>query len=188
MRLILLGPPGAGKGTQAKILMDKHRIPQLSTGDILRGAIAAGTALGAAAKEVIDRGDLVSDDIMVGIISERIDADDCADGFILDGFPRTIPQATALDGLLADKGLELDAVIELTADTDTLVGRILNRARESGGARPDDTEEVVRNRLAVYRKQTEPLADYYKNHGLLRTVDGLVPIDDVSAQIERVLG
>ena len=187
MRLILLGPPGAGKGTQAKILVDAYGIPQLSTGDILRSAIAAKTPMGLAAKEVMDRGDLVSDEIVNGIVSERLDADDAKAGFILDGFPRTIPQAEALDQMLAEKGAGLDGVIEITADPDILVGRIVNRARESGVARGVDNEEVLRNRLDVYREQTAPLVDYYRQQGLVKTVDGMQPIDDVTAAIRRAV-
>jgi adenylate kinase len=184
MRLILLGPPGVGKGTQAKILVEAYGIPQLSTGDILRSAIANKTALGLAAKEVMDRGDLVSDDIVNGIVSERLDGADCKAGFVLDGFPRTIPQADALGQMLEDKGMQLDAVIQITADADVLVARIANRAKESsGGARADDNVEVVRNRLDVYRQQTAPLVDYYRGKGLLRTVDGTQPIDQVTAEI-----
>ena len=141
MRLILLGPPGAGKGTQAKVLIDSYGIPQLSTGDILRSAIAAKTPMGLAAKEIMDRGDLVSDEIVNGIVSERLDQEDCKPGFVLDGFPRTIPQAEALDEMLTEKGMQLDAVVEITADADVLVGRIAKRAKESGVARGDDNEE-----------------------------------------------
>lgn len=187
MRLILLGPPGAGKGTQAKYLIETYGIPQLSTGDILRSAIAAKTPMGLAAKEVMDRGDLVSDEIVNGIVSERLDREDCKPGFVLDGFPRTIPQAEALGKMLAEKGMALDAVVEITADADVLVERIAKRARESGVARGDDNPEVLRNRLDVYRQQTAPLVDHYRSKGLLRTVDGMAPVDDVMAAIRKVL-
>ena len=160
MRLILLGPPGVGKGTQAKILVDQLGIPQLSTGDILRSAIANKTPLGVQAKAIVDSGNLVSDEIVNGIVSERIDAPDCAKGFILDGFPRTIPQADALGAMLEQKGLRLDAVVEITANADTLVSRVAKRAQETGGARADDTAEVIRKRLEVYRELTEPLVSY----------------------------
>jgi adenylate kinase len=186
MRLILLGPPGAGKGTQAKILVDSYGIPQLSTGDILRSAIKAGTPMGLAAKEIMDRGDLVSDEIVNGIVSERLDAPDCAPGFILDGFPRTIPQAEALDGMLAEKGMTLDAVVELTADVEELIRRVVNRAKESG--RLDDNEQVVRNRLEVYREQTAPLVEFYRGKGLLKTVDGMAPVEEVTQSIRTAVG
>ena len=187
MRLILLGPPGAGKGTQAKILVDAFGIPQLSTGDILRSAIAAKTSLGLAAKAIVDRGDLVSDDIVNGIVSERLDAEDCKPGFILDGFPRTIAQAEALGQMLVDKGVTLDAVIEIKADSDELVRRVIQRAKESGGARADDNEEVLRKRLGVYQEQTAPLVAYYAREGLLRTVDGMEPVDQVTAAIKAAI-
>ncbi len=187
MRLILLGPPGAGKGTQAKVLIESYGIPQLSTGDILRSAIAAKTPMGLAAKEIMDRGDLVSDEIVNGIVSERLDRDDCKAGFILDGFPRTIPQAQSLDAMLAEKNMALDAVIEITADPDVLVGRIAKRANESGVVRGDDNEEVLRNRLAVYREQTAPLVDFYRGKGLLRSVDGMQPVEAVTAAIRRAV-
>jgi adenylate kinase len=187
MRLILLGPPGAGKGTQAKVLIEAYGIPQLSTGDILRSAIAARTPMGLAAKEIMDRGDLVSDDIVNGIISERLDAEDCKAGFVLDGFPRTIAQAEALDEMLAEKGMSLDAVIEITADPEILVERIVNRARESGTARGDDNEEVLRKRLDVYRESTAPLVDYYREQGLVKTVDGMQSVEDVTAAIRRAV-
>jgi adenylate kinase len=187
MRLILLGPPGAGKGTQAKVLVETYSIPQLSTGDILRSAIAARTPMGLAAKEVMDRGDLVSDDIVNGIISERLDAEDCKAGFVLDGFPRTIAQAEALDEMLAEKGMSLDAVIEITADPDVLVDRIAKRARESGVARGDDNEEVLRKRLEIYRDSTAPLVDYYRDKGLLKSVDGVQPMEEVTAAIRRAV-
>ncbi len=185
MRLILLGPPGAGKGTQAKVLIESYGIPQLSTGDILRSAIAARTPMGLAAKEVMDRGDLVSDDIVNGIVSERLDQEDCKAGFILDGFPRTIPQAKALDGMLADKGMELDAVVELTADADILISRVINRSKESN--RADDNPDVIRNRLEVYSRDTAPLVDFYRAKGLLKTVDGMQPVEEVTAAIRRAL-
>jgi adenylate kinase len=188
MRLILLGPPGAGKGTQAKILVDAYGIPQLSTGDILRAAIAAKTPLGLEAKAIVDRGDLVSDAIVNGIVSERLDADDCKPGFILDGFPRTIAQAEALDRMLAEKGIALDAVIEIKAEADELVKRVINRAKESGGARADDNEEVLRKRLGVYSEQTAPLVSYYTGRGLLKPVDGMAPVDEVTAAIKAALG
>jgi adenylate kinase len=185
MRLILLGPPGAGKGTQAKILVETYGIPQLSTGDILRSAIQNRTPLGLAAKEVMDRGDLVSNDIVNGIVSDRLDADDCKSGFILDGFPRTIGQAEALDGMLAEKGMQLDAVIEMTADADVLVARVINRAKESN--RPDDNPEVIRKRLDVYKNDTAPLVDYYRQRGLVKTVDGMAPVEEVTAAIKAAI-
>ena len=185
MRLILLGPPGAGKGTQAKVLVESYGIPQLSTGDILRSAIQNRTPLGLAAKEVMDRGDLVSNDIVNGIVSDRLDAEDCKAGFVLDGFPRTIGQAEALDGMLADKGMELDAVIEMTADADVLVARVINRAKESN--RPDDNPEVIRKRLEVYKNDTAPLVDYYRKRGLVKTVDGMAPVEQVTAAIQAAI-
>jgi len=188
LRLILLGPPGVGKGTQAKILVEQLSIPQLSTGDILRSAIAAKTPMGLAAKEVMDRGDLVSDAIVNGIVSERIDQADCRNGFVLDGFPRTIAQADTLGTMLASKGLKLDAVVEITADADTLVARVANRAKETGGARADDNAEVARKRLDVYRELTEPLVAYYRGKGLLKTVDGMAPVEEVTAAIRQALG
>ena len=187
MRLILLGPPGAGKGTQAKLLVDTYGIPQLSTGDILRSAIAAKTPLGLEAKAIVDRGDLVSDAIVNGIVSERLDAEDCKPGFILDGFPRTIAQAEALDEMLVDKGVKLDAVIEIKADADELVRRVIQRAKESGGARADDNEEVLRKRLGVYQEQTAPLVAYYAERGLLKTVNGMEPVGQVTAAIKAAI-
>jgi adenylate kinase len=188
LRLILLGPPGVGKGTQAKILVEQLGIPQLSTGDILRSAIAAKTPMGLAAKEVMDRGDLVSDEIVNGIVSERIDQADCRAGFILDGFPRTIRQADALGAMLQQKGLKLNAVVEITADTETLISRVAARAKETGGSRADDDAQVVRKRLEVYRELTEPLVAYYKGKGLLRTIDGMAPVEQVTGAIRSALG
>ena len=187
MRLILLGPPGVGKGTQAKILVEQLSIPQLSTGDILRSAISNKTPLGIQAKTIVDRGDLVSDEIVNGIVSERLDQEDCRAGFVLDGFPRTIPQAEALDEMLTEKGMQLDAVVEITADADVLVGRIAKRAKESGVARGDDNEDVLRNRLNVYREQTAPLVEFYRGKGLLKSVDGMQPVDEVTAAIRRAV-
>ena len=187
MRLILLGPPGAGKGTQAKVLVDTYGIPQLSTGDILRSAIAAKTPLGLEAKAIVDRGDLVSDAIVNGIVSERLDGEDCKPGFILDGFPRTIAQAEALDEMLVEKRVKLDAVIEIKADADELVRRVIQRAKESGGARADDNEEVLRKRLGVYQEQTAPLVAYYAEKGLLKTVNGMEPVDQVTAAIKAAI-
>lgn len=188
MRLILLGPPGAGKGTQADFLIQDFKLAHLSTGDMLRAAIKAETPLGLAAKEVMDRGELVSDEIVCGIVSERLDAPDAANGFVLDGFPRTIPQAETLDGMLAEKDMKLDAVVEIRADADILVDRIIKRAQESGGARSDDNEEVLRKRLDVYEESTAPLVAYYRGKGLLKTVDGMQSIDEVKAAIRSALG
>lgn len=191
MRLILLGPPGAGKGTQAQILVDRYSIPQLSTGDMLRAAVAAGTEVGQRAKAIMDAGELVSDDIVNAIVSERIDASDCADGFILDGYPRTLAQADATEKMLADKGLELDAVIELTVDDKALVGRIVKRAEDAAAAgqpvRKDDNPEVFDERLREYYKKTAPLVGYYHAKGKLRPVDGMASIEGVTEQIQGVL-
>lgn len=187
MRLVLLGPPGAGKGTQAQILVETYSIPQLSTGDMLRSAIANKTPLGLEAKAIVDRGDLVSDDIVSGIISERMDQPDCANGFILDGFPRTIAQAEALTQMLDRKGLHLDAVVEIRANPDVLVQRIINRAKESGGARSDDNEDVLRKRLDIYTQQTAPLVNFYSEKGLLKSVDGMAPIQDVTQAIKSAI-
>jgi adenylate kinase len=187
MRLILLGPPGAGKGTQAQRLVEKHGILQLSTGDMLRAAVAAGTPVGQRAKAIMDRGDLVPDDVMIEIIAERIDRPDTAKGFILDGFPRTVDQAKALDRLLEERGLSLDRIIEIVVDHNILRDRILGRARETGGSRADDTEATVSKRLAVYREQTAPVADYYQSHGVLKQVDGMGTVAEVAARIDENL-
>ena len=187
MRLVLLGPPGAGKGTQAERLVKKHGIVQLSTGDMLRAATAAGTEVGKRAKAIMDRGDLVPDDVMVDIIAERIQRPDAARGFILDGFPRTVAQAEALEGLLKARGLKLDRVIEITVDEGMLKDRIENRARETGGARADDTAATLHNRIAVYRSQTAPVAEYYRQKRQLSTVSGMGTMDEVTAAIGGVL-
>ena len=187
MRLILLGPPGAGKGTQAQRLIAKHGIVQLSTGDMLRAAVAAGTPVGLRAKSIIERGELVPDDVVVAIIADRIGQPDARRGFVLDGFPRTVPQAEALDRLLAERGLELDAVMELKVDEGILLQRIEKRVAEMTArgekVRADDNPEVLKGRLLAYRAQTAPLVDYYANKGMLKTVDGMASIDDVTTAI-----
>ncbi len=191
MRLILLGPPGAGKGTQAQRLVDKHGIVQLSTGDMLRAAVAAGTPVGLRAQDIMARGELVPDEVVVAIVSDRIDQPDAANGFILDGFPRTVPQAEALDRMLADKGLRLDGVIALKVDGSVLQQRIENRVREAlrrgESLRPDDNPEVLRTRLEAYQRQTAPLVDYYRRRKALKTVDGMASIPDVAAAIDLAL-
>jgi adenylate kinase len=191
MRLVLLGPPGAGKGTQAQRLVAKHGLLQLSTGDMLRAAVEAGTPIGLRAKEMMARGELVPDDVVVAIVSERIDEPDARNGFILDGFPRTVPQAHALDRMLKEKGLGLDAVIELKVDEGVLLKRIKKRIAEMKARgemlREDDDPEVLRRRLSAYRDQTAPLVTYYQLQSVLRSVDGMAPIPDVSSAIDRVL-
>jgi adenylate kinase len=191
MRLILLGPPGAGKGTQAQRLVAKHGLVQLSTGDMLRAAIDAGTPVGLRAKEIMARGELVPDDVVVSIVSDRIDEPDAHKGFILDGFPRTVPQAHALDRMLKEKGLTLDAVIELKVDEGILLERIERRIAETKARgetlRPDDHPDVLRRRLSAYRDQTAPLATYYQLQSVLRTVDGMASINEVSNAIDAVL-
>ena len=192
MRLILLGPPGAGKGTQAQRLISKYRIVQLSTGDMLRAAVAAGTPVGLKAKSIMDRGELVPDDVVVAIIADRIDQPDAKNGFVLDGFPRTVAQAEALDRLLAERSLRLDAVIELAVDEGILLKRIEKRVADmiarGEKVRSDDNSEVLKGRLAAYRAQTAPLAYYYASKGIHRVVDGMAPIDEVTAAIDRLLG
>ena len=191
MRLILLGPPGAGKGTQAAGLVKNLGIPQLSTGDMLRVAVAAGTPIGLKAKAVMESGALVSDEIVVGIISDRISQPDARNGFILDGFPRTVKQAEELEAMLAAKGLKLDAAIELTVDAAKLINRIVNRAAEAKAAgqpvRKDDDPEVFKSRLAAYERDTAAVTPFYSARGLLREVDGMASIDEVSKAIDAVL-
>ena len=191
MRLILLGPPGAGKGTQAARLVEKYRIAHLSTGDMLRAAIAAETPIGLKAKDIMASGALVPDEVVVGIIADRIEQSDCANGFILDGFPRTVPQAEALDALLKQKKLKLDAAIQLRVNEAILLQRVENRIaqmKERGEAiRADDNVEALARRLEVYRSQTEPLVHYYGDRRILATVDGMKSIDEVTNEIGRIL-
>lgn len=191
MRLILLGPPGAGKGTQAQRLIAKHGIVQLSTGDMLRAAVAAGSEIGQRAKSIMDAGQLVPDEVVVAIIADRIGQPDAKRGFVLDGFPRTVAQAEALEQLLAERGLSLDGVIELKVDEGILLKRIENRVAEMTARgeplRKDDNPEVLKDRLAAYRAQTAPLADYYAHKGMLKTVDGMAPVDAVTVAIDRIL-
>ena len=191
MRIILLGPPGAGKGTQAQRLVSKHGIIHLSTGDMLRAAAAAGTPLGLRAKSLMDRGQLVPDEVVVDIVADRIGQPDAKAGASLDGFPRTVPQAEALDRLLAERGLALDAVIELKVDEGILLKRIETRiahmTARGEALRADDNPEVLKGRLEAYRAQTAPLVDYYARKGLLRSVDGMAAVEAVAAAIDRVL-
>jgi adenylate kinase len=191
MRLILLGPPGAGKGTQAQRLVAKHGIVQLSTGDMLRAAVKAQTPVGQKAEALMARGELVPDDIVVAIVADRIEEADAKNGFILDGFPRTVPQAQALDRMLADRGLKLDAVIQLKVDENSLLNRIENRVAEmtarGEALRADDNPEVLKKRLGAYRELTEPLVTYYQSQGTLAAIDGMADIESVAAGIDRVL-
>ncbi|MGV8998419.1 MAG: adenylate kinase [Parvibaculaceae bacterium] len=189
MKLILLGPPGAGKGTQAQRLQEAYGLIQLSTGDMLRAAVKAGTEIGKQAEAIMARGDMVPDSVVVGIISERIGQSDAKNGYILDGFPRNVAQAEALDAMLAGRGEKLDAVVELEVDDKILLGRIETRAAQTvGGPRADDNAEALAKRLKVYHEQTAPLVAYYKSRGVLKGVDGMSDIDDVTRQLEAVLG
>lgn len=214
MNLILLGPPGAGKGTQSKRLEDKFKIVQLSTGDMLRAEVASGSDLGKQAKEIMESGAFVSDDIIIGMISSRVDQDDCKNGFILDGFPRTVPQAEALSQMLADKSLKLNHVLELEVDDEAMVERICGRytcvkcgagyhdsfqkpkkegvcdkcASTEFNRRADDNEETVRARLKAYHEQTAPISQFYGDQGILTSVDGMADIDVVTRQLESIIG
>jgi adenylate kinase len=191
MRLVLLGPPGAGKGTQAMRIAQRFAIPQLSTGDMLREAVVAGSALGARVKDIMERGELVPDDVVIAVIADRMDHSDAANGFVLDGFPRTVPQAEALDREMVARGIDLDAVLELEVDENVLLVRIKGRAEEAGNkgkpVRRDDNPEVFKTRLKAYRAQTAPVTEYYRSQGLLKIVDGLQPIDIVTEELTTAL-
>ena len=185
MRLIILGPPGAGKGTQAARIADHHGIPAISTGDIFRANIRNETPLGLQVKEILASGGYVSDDVTNAIVEDRLAQDDCSGGFLLDGYPRTLAQVAALDGMLAAHGTSLDHVLELTVDDDAVVARLLKRAESEG--RADDTEEVIRERMAIYHRETRPLSDTYRERGLLVDVDGLGEVDEVTKRILTAL-
>ncbi len=187
MMLILFGPPGAGKGTQAARLVARHGLAHISTGDMLRAAVAAGSELGRQVKTIMDRGELVPDELILALVRERLQQPDCARGVILDGFPRTLAQAEALDRLLAELGRRIDAVIALEVPDEVLIARIENRIRETGGARSDDNVDTLKRRLEVYHQQTRPLLDYYRGKGLLYEVDGTRTIEEVARAIEDVL-
>lgn len=191
MRLIVFGPPGAGKGTQAQRLGERHSIPPLSTGDMLRAAVTEGTETGRRVKAIMDRGELVPDDVVNQMISDRIDQEDCRNGFILDGFPRTVAQAESLTAMLEQRGVRLDAVIELQVDQTSLIERMEKRVADTlaagGTARSDDNRDTFVRRLDAYRNKTEPLLDYYRRRRELITVNGMQGIDDVAREIEEVL-
>ena len=191
MRLILLGPPGAGKGTQAERIVAGFGIPQLSTGDMLREAVELGTKTGVHAKEIMERGDLVPDDLVVSVVADRLDHPDAANGFILDGFPRTLAQAEALDKELYQRGLRLDAVLELRVDESVLIDRVKTRAQQTAArgevVRSDDTPEVCERRLDIYRAQTAPVIDHYRSLGLLTSIDGLQPIEAVAEDLAAAI-
>jgi len=188
VNLVLFGPPGAGKGTQSKILTEKRGLPQLSTGDMLRAAIEAGTPLGLACKALMANGELVPDETVIGIIGERYDQPDCKNGAVFDGFPRTIPQAHALDKMLSERGRKIDLVLELRVDDAVLLSRVEARIKAGGALRADDTPETLAHRLGVYYKNTAPLLEYYRGQGKLQSIDGMAPVEAVTDEIAKVLG
>jgi adenylate kinase len=187
VNLVLFGPPGAGKGTQAKILTETRGLPQLSTGDMLRAAIAAGSPLGLRVKSILDKGELVPDDVVIGIIGQRYDQPDCKNGAVFDGFPRTIPQAEALDAMLAERGRKIDLVLELKVDDAVLLSRVEARIKAGGVMRSDDTPETLAHRLSVYYQNTAPLIDFYRRQGKLKSLDGMAPIETVTGQVAAAL-
>jgi adenylate kinase len=187
VNLVLFGPPGAGKGTQAKILTETRGLPQLSTGDMLRAAVAAGSPLGLRVKAILDKGELVPDELVIDIIGARYDQPDCKNGAVFDGFPRTIPQAEALDAMLAARGRKIDMVLELKVDDAVLLSRVEARIKAGGVMRSDDTPETLAHRLGVYYKNTAPLIDFYRAQGKLLTLDGMAPIETVTAAIAEKL-
>ena len=187
MNLVLFGPPGAGKGTQSKLLTAQRGLPQLSTGDMLRAAIEAGTPLGLACKALMAKGELVPDETVIGIIGERYDQPDCKKGAVFDGFPRTIPQAEALDRMLAERGRQIDLVLELKVDDAVLLSRVEARIKAGGVLRSDDTPETLAHRLEIYYRNTAPLIGFYRQQGKLKTVDGMAPLEAVTAQIAAIL-
>ena len=188
MNLVLFGPPGAGKGTQAKVLVESRGLPQLSTGEMLRASVKAGTPLGKKVDALLTKGELVPDDIVIGIIAQRYDQPDCAKGAVFDGFPRTIAQAEALDAMLAARGRKIDAVLELKVNDQVLLDRVEQRIKEGGVLRSDDTPDTLRHRLGVYYKNTAPLLDYYGKQGKVVTIDGMASIAAVTEKIAAVLG
>ncbi|MBX7056502.1 MAG: adenylate kinase [Leptospirales bacterium] len=185
MKLLFMGPPGAGKGTQAQLICDRYSIPQISTGEILRAAVKSGTAMGKKAQEYMNAGKLVPDEVVIGIVKDRLAEEDAQKGYILDGFPRTLEQADALGKMLAESGQKLDLALNLAVPDDELVRRLLERARKEG--RADDTEPVIKSRLKTYNDQTRPLIEYYRKHGILREIDGLGGMDQITERINLIL-
>jgi adenylate kinase len=187
LNLVLFGPPGAGKGTQAKVLVESRGLPQLSTGEMLRAAVKAGTPLGKKVDALLTKGELVPDDVVIDIIAQRYDQPDCANGAVFDGFPRTIAQAEALDAMLAARGKRIDAVLQLKVNDQALLDRVEQRIKQGGILRSDDTPETLQHRLGVYYKNTAPLLDFYGQQGKVVTIDGMAPIPEVTQKIAAVL-